>query len=397
MLKLALDARLPLVAVTTRDTLNFNEVVTELTSKKVAEFTPNGPWIKNTVFKLVLDPAKKTDLPYDNFYTAMQKVESTLIVVNPPRKTDTMYDAGEMPVPRTLLIKFLKEVVSSAKKAEELARCLGGCTIKEATELCMLTMSRDKSLTAQGIMTTRKMGFQGTKGLTQVDVNQGFYEPPNFLVQWVATEKKYFLNGSDPRLIPRGLLFDGRAGTGKTAGSKWLGLQLGVPLYRLDIGGAKGKYVGESEGNLLTSLTRVDAESPAILLIDEVEKIFTTSHNDASGTTSTMLSQLLWWLAEHKSRILTIMTTNNAKALPPELYREGRINSVMVFEGLHAGEAHEFVKDVVKTFPDFKADVNGAIKSVLKDVFGPKPASDERVSQAKLTEATYQFIKQNGA
>ena len=47
-----------------------------------------------------------------------------------------------------------------------------------------------------------------------------------------------------------------------------------------------------------------------------------------------MMSQLLWWLAEHRSRVLAIMTTNNAKALPKELYREGRMDKVMVFEGL---------------------------------------------------------------
>ena len=46
---------------------------------------------------------------------------------------------------------------------------------------------------------------------------------------------------------------------------------------------------------------------------------------------------MLWWLAEHKSRVLTIMTTNNDKILPKELYREGRIDEVMTFLGVPAG------------------------------------------------------------
>ncbi len=44
-------------------------------------------------------------------------------------------DAREVPVPRPLVMKFLKAVVASDKKAEELLRGLGGCTIKEVLVL----------------------------------------------------------------------------------------------------------------------------------------------------------------------------------------------------------------------------------------------------------------------
>ena len=112
--------------------------------------------------------------------------------------------------------------------------------------------------------------------------------------------------------MPRGLLIDGPPGVGKTAASKWLAEQFGVPLYRVDIGGTKNKYVGQSESNMLTNLSRLDHEEPCVALLDEVEKVFATSNSDSSGTTSTMLSQLLWWLAERRTRVLVIMTTNKA-------------------------------------------------------------------------------------
>ena len=70
---------------------------------------------------------------------------------------------------------------------------------------------------------------------------QGFYDPPSELVAWVKKEKTFFLTSADVRLRPRGLLLDGKPGTGKTAGSKWIAEQFGVPLYRMDIGGTKGK------------------------------------------------------------------------------------------------------------------------------------------------------------
>jgi len=281
-------------------------------------------------------------------------------------------------------------VTDSEKIAEELTRGLGGCTIKEAAELCRLTMARDASLTVPGLMETRKSSFQGSRGLTQVDTKQGFYEAPEALRAWVKKERLFFLTGADPRLVPRGLLFGGPPGTGKTAGAKWVAEQLGVPLYRVDIGGTKNKYVGQSEANMLTNLSRLDQNDPAVALIDEVEKVFSTGINDSSGTTATMMSQLLWWLAEHKSRVLTIMTTNNAEALPKELYREGRIDEVMMFEGLQINDAKTFVESVLKTFKMEPAQA----QPIVAKLFGPNLLS-KAVSHAALTKAVYEHVKKS--
>ncbi len=394
MLQLALEAQLPLVAVSTRDTLNLSEVVHELTKKNLVTFNVNGPHTKNTIYQFQFPPGKNVEMPYETVYSAMTKLESTLVLVNPPKVLDIMFDAGEVPVPRKLMMGFLKAVVVHEKKAEELIRGLGGCTIREAAELCRLTMARDSSLTVAGLMETRKSAFMGQKGLSQVDVQQGFYEAPSELVVWVKKEKKFFLTSPDFRLRPRGLLFDGKPGTGKTAGSKWIAEQFGVPLYRMDIGGTKGRYVGDSETALLSHFSRLDAQEPAVCLIDEIEKVFVDQHD--GGTTTSMLSQLLWWLAEHKSRVLTIMTTNAADKLPKELHREGRIDKTMVFEGVPYEHGPAFIGAVLKTFPDFKWHENDA-EAIRKKVYGKLSMGtvSKTASQASLTEATYQFIKQS--
>ena len=398
LLKLAIEANLPLVAVSTRDTMNLPDVIKELTKQTVE------PWMQGVEVKsgrvYMVIPPKKTRLNHlVPTYEKMVKAESTLLVVNPESIEEPMFDAGEVPVPRSLMIQFLAAVVQDKKKAEGLVRGLGGCTIKEAAELARLTMARDKSLTAQGLMTTRKESFQGSKGLTQVDAAQGFYQPPGDLVEWVKAEKDFFLNGTDPRLIPRGLMMDGPAGTGKTAAAKWMAQQFDVPLYRVDIGGTKGKYVGESEGAMLTNLSRLDYAEPAIALFDEVEKVFSSSHNDTSGTTTTMLSQLLWWLAERKSRVMVVMTTNDAKALPKELYREGRVDKVMWFGGLNEEQAPAFVLSVLKTFPKMGEDVPlTAIKKIVNGAFMSSTipnSSPPTVSQAALTKGVYAWVKAN--
>lgn len=394
MLKLAINAQLPIVAVTSRDTMNLNDVIKEITGITPAVFEANMEIGKNKLYTFV-QTGKGVELPLTKLYEKLAARESTLVIVNSPRIIEPMFDAGEVPVPKSLLQKLLIEVVEDKAKANSLLRGLGGCTIKEAAELARLTMARDDSLTVEGVMETRKTSFQASSGLTQVDAKQGFYMPPEKLAKWVNKEKDYFLTGSDMRLIPRGLLLDGPPGVGKTAAAKWMAGQIGVPLYRVDIGGTKNKYVGQSEANLLTNLSRLDHEEPCIALLDEVEKVFATSNNDASGTTSTMLSQLLWWLAERQSRVLVVMTTNKASSLPKELYREGRIDEVMWFGGLEKGGAALFVSQVLNTFGKVSY-TQKHVDAIVEEAFASSKidTNPPTVSQAALTTQVYSFVKQ---
>lgn len=394
MLPLAIEAQLPLIGITTRDVLNLHEVLRVLTKKPVSTWQIQVPFQDGIVYTYVTNP--KQDLPLYDLYQKLVKAPATLILVNPKEMKEPIFNAGEMNVPKELMHSWMKAVVADDNKATELLKGLGGCTLKEAAEYARLTMARDHSLTADGLMVTRRSSFMGSGGLTPVDTKQDFYEPPEALEKWVVREANFFLTGSDPRLIPRGLLFDGPPGTGKTSGAKWLAERLGIPLYRMDIGGTKSKWVGESEGRLLQNLSRIDNEEPAVVLLDEVEKVFGTHNNDSSGTTSSMMSQLLWWLAERRSRILVVMTTNNSSALPKELYREGRIDEVFWMNGLNKVDAIKFVEDLLKTFPKLKSKTtqNQALyESVLNDAKSINGTSPEMWAHAALTKATYQTVK----
>jgi hypothetical protein len=392
VLKLAIEAEIPLIAVSTRDVMNLHVVMEEVTGKKPQTWQAQIKLEEGQVYTHICSP--KQELPLTELYGQFTKAKTSLVLVNPVQVKEPMYNAGELLVPRSLIKKLLMHVVEDTKRADELLRGLGGCTIKEAAELIRLTMARDASLTVDGIMETRRSGFQGANGLTPVDSKQDFYKPPKTLLNWLLRERSEFLLGTDPRLMPRGLLFDGPPGTGKTSGAKWLADQLGVPLYRLDIGGTKSKWVGESEGKLLQNLSRIDNEEPAVVLLDEVEKIFSTGHNDASGTTSAMLSQLLWWLAERRSRILVVMTTNDAKSLPKELYRAGRIDDVIWMTGLEKPDAMNFITDLMKTFKKEVPIVNESeVLAALKVASAIPGTQPEVYAQAALTKAVYERVK----
>jgi len=403
LLKQAILARLPLICATTRDTVNLKDVlrvVLGAKNKPILDYNPEYKPQQGGFY--VLDAKRKMVMDYPALYHKLLDNDATLLVINPPHVDDAFFDAGEVPVPKDLLRSMLEEVVEK-EELDELMSSLGGCTVKESAELARLTSFREKALTKEGIIRTRKECFRPANGLTHIDTGQLFYHPPQFLAKWVEMEAGFFLRGKDDRLVPRGLLFDGPPGTGKTAGAKWLAESLAVPLFRVDIGGTKNKYVGESEQNMLANLKRLDQEEPCVALLDEIEKIFDSGHSDASGTTSTLLSQLLWWLAERRSRVLVVMTTNNAKALPKELYRPGRIDQMMTFDGLGKDQALDFVNDLASTF-NLKAEEKMlVVKKVLQKAYGAstlsiaggasKHMSASIVTQSALTTMVFEAVK----
>jgi hypothetical protein len=332
---------------------------------------------------------------WTKLHTDLETNEGTLIVVNAPGVSTAVFEAGELPIPKNMIHALLVSMTNE-KTADLILPAVGGCTLKDVTDFIRLTTARDKKITPQGIVQTRKEFFSPQKGLTYVDTANGFYQPPQELQDWIEAERDFFLNSEDVRLRARGILADGPPGTGKTEAAKYIANQFGVPLFRLDLAGAKNKYVGESEENLSRALARLDHEEPCVVLVDEVEKLY--GDHQEGGTATSMLSQLLWWLQEHKSRVLTIMTTNNKAALPKELYRPGRVDKVMNFEGLPEEDAAEFIVAVLGTFVgiDLEELDESDVETILahaKTLVHPDFADSPHIAQGTLVQGVIQAVK----
>lgn len=67
-------------------------------------------------------------------------------------------------------------------------------------------------------------------------------------------------------------LFSGASGTGKTLAAKIIAAELGMDLYRVDLGAVVNKYIGETEKNLHLVLSRAEALD-VILLLDEGDSL----------------------------------------------------------------------------------------------------------------------------
>jgi hypothetical protein len=129
---------------------------------------------------------------------------------------------------------------------------------------------------------------------------------------------------------PKGCMLVGVPGCGKSLTAKAVATAWGVPLLRLDLGALKGKYVGESEGNIRKAFRVIEALGRCVVWIDEVEKALqgATSGSADGGVSSDALGSFLSWMQERSGEAFVVATANDVSALPPELLRKGRFDEV---------------------------------------------------------------------
>ncbi|MEA2463337.1 MAG: hypothetical protein QOJ98_1084 [Acidobacteriota bacterium] len=129
---------------------------------------------------------------------------------------------------------------------------------------------------------------------------------------------------------PKGVLFVGVQGCGKSLAAKFIARQWDLPLLKLDAGRLYEKYVGESEKNFRRATALAAAMAPVVLWIDELEKAFASSTaSDADGGLSQRLfASFLTWLQEKKEGVFVVGAANDLMKLPPELLRKGRFDEI---------------------------------------------------------------------
>lgn len=129
---------------------------------------------------------------------------------------------------------------------------------------------------------------------------------------------------------PKGCLLAGIPGCGKSLTAKAVAAAWQMPLLRLDMGGLRSKYVGESEANVRKALQVAEAVSPCILWLDELEKALAGSTGPAGdgGVAADALGVVLSWMQERSGSVFVIATANDVEKLPPELLRKGRFDEL---------------------------------------------------------------------
>lgn len=402
MLELAVRAGLPLIAARTRDVVNFPTLLAHLVGRAGTEvrFPTCSCGGKATSAEALRREAREGKLFWTadpirharNLIEELARRGCTMVALNQDLASlgPEFFDAGPLPYPPEWVRGRLVDDGLDAEKVDEVLPGLGGLTLKEARDVVRLAQAETGGLTLESAIDARRRALGAVRGLDLVDCKMQFHLPDENVERYLRWAGPFLLGDYDERLRPRGVLLGGPPGTGKTTAAKRMAAQIGVPLYRLDLGSVKGRWVGESEQTLSEALAQVERESPCVLLIDEVEKLF-PSHQSDSGITENLLANLLWWLAEHRARVLTVMTTNDYAGLQeehPELIRRGRLDEVHQLRGLRKEEAADFVVGLAATFGDSRATAADLLDRARVSLYA------DRVPQAELEAAVKEHLRE---
>lgn len=390
MFKEAVLAGFPLIQVLTDDPATFPDAAGSILGSPVTLHLYSAANLKDSKVKVMYTFKHEPD-SVEIRNLGMNK--KTLILVNYEGKNPSAFDVGTLPTPKTLMGKgFLQH--ESVDGRANILKAVDGLSYTSAKRVYLLAKHRGTQSTYSAYKSIRTELYGLDEGLYPLPTDDELYEWPQELREWADLNLPYLTEGY-VSLAPRGILAYGPAGTGKSMLAKVLGREMNVPVYRLDIAASMTKWQGESEARVRSHLTYVEKESPCVLLIDEVEKIFMGT--DDSGSSKRILSQLLWWLAEHKGRVLTVLTSNDITKLPKELFREGRIDISTEIHPLSPQAAQKLAKDWINAFckangitikPTFATDCKTYVEGRITE----QTTGAKAVSIAK--QALKQFTKQ---
>jgi hypothetical protein len=158
---------------------------------------------------------------------------------------------------------------------------------------------------------------------------------------------------------PKGALLVGIPGCGKTLTAKATATGWDIPLLRIDLGGLKGKYVGESEGKLRLAIRVIETIGRCVLWIDEIEKALAGATQGAAdgGVSADALGTILSWMQDRKGEAFVIATANDVTSLPPELMRKGRFDDVWFVDLPNPQERGEVLKASLRANNRTKAKI----------------------------------------
>ncbi|RXZ84845.1 AAA family ATPase [Paenibacillaceae bacterium] len=224
----------------------------------------------------------------------------------------------------------------SQEEKERLAKAALGLTLHEAENAFARAMVEDGRLDASDvevILEEKRQIIKKSEILEFIKSDLKIEDVGGLenLKRWLLKRNKSWLDSAAEYGLPapKGALITGVPGCGKSLIAKAISAMWHLPLLRLDLGQIFSGIVGSSEENMRKAIKTVEAVSPVILWIDEIEKGFSgLSSGGDGGTSNRIFGTFLTWMQEKTKAVFVIATANNIHALPPEMMRKGRFDEI---------------------------------------------------------------------
>ena len=148
--------------------------------------------------------------------------------------------------------------------------------------------------------------------------------------------------------LPRGVLFMGVSGCGKSMAAKAIAAAWQLPLVRMDMSLVLSGSFGTPEYAFEQATRMAEEVSPIVLWVDEIENAFGYDDHGGGGAHGAgnvnIFSSFLTWLQEKDPRVFVAATANRIQALPAELMRKGRFDQLFFLDLPHKDERREIFR-----------------------------------------------------
>nr|WGH12725.1 hypothetical protein Ycf46 [Echinothamnion sp.] len=280
-----------------------------------------------------------------NLYHYLKKSNQYIILsgidINIPKNLQEDIKYFKMPLPnrKEILTElnrfFYPKELSQSKYKEMICTAYSGFSINKIRKSFSTLILQDKSITEilQKILNEKEEMIQQTDGLQLYPLNNNNLEVGglNNLKHWLKVRKLAFTQKGSLYGIkmPKGILLVGIQGTGKSLSAKTISKEWQITLFRLDVSKIFTGILGESENRIKKIISICEKNTPCILWIDEIDKIFSeyNTSND-SGTKQRVTNIFLTWLSEKKKEVFIVATANTINQLPIEILRKGRFDEI---------------------------------------------------------------------
>jgi len=153
------------------------------------------------------------------------------------------------------------------------------------------------------------------------------------IIEWPTRYPDLFALGRVT--APKGILFSGPSGTGKTLMAKALAGETGLNFISISAPILFSKWLGESEKALHQIFKKAKQSAPCILFFDEIDALgmsrnATLEESSTVERVSTQFFNELDNLSDH-SQVIVLGASNRKESLDPALTRAGRLDCILRF------------------------------------------------------------------
>ena len=166
------------------------------------------------------------------------------------------------------------------------------------------------------------------------------------IIEWPTRYPDLFALGRVT--APKGILFSGPSGTGKTLMAKALAGETGLNFISISAPILFSKWLGESERALHQIFKKAKQSAPCILFFDEIDALGMSRNATLEGSStvervSTQFFNELDNLSDH-SQVIVLGASNREESLDPALTRAGRLDCILRFPIPDAKDRREILE-----------------------------------------------------